>query len=82
MTNQNSISKQLKRKWLSLAISGLLLNGAGLSIMGEALIRKAADSPFTDWFFMGTLALVLINAGISCVGGAVVVRVKMEMHSH
>ncbi len=73
---------QLKRKWLSLAISGLILNGAGLSLMGEALLRKGADLPFSQWFFIGTLALVLINAGISLIGGAVVVRVKMETHSH
>lgn len=82
MALENSTYRQLKRKWLGLAILGLLLNGAGLSIMGEALIRKAADSPFSEWFFLGTLALVFINAGISCVGGAVVVRVKMETHSH
>jgi hypothetical protein len=82
MTEQKNLLQQWKRKWLTLAVSGLILNGAGLSLMGEALIRKSGQQPFMDWFLLGTLALVLINAGISLVGGAVVVRVKMEMHSH
>ncbi len=73
-TNQS----KLKRKWLSLSIGGLILNGAGLSIMGEGLILKYEQAPFIDWFIMGTLGLILINAGISLIGGAVITRVKMK----
>ncbi len=54
--------------WWSIAILGLVLNGAGLSLLGEAIISKAAPSAaFADWFWSGTLSLVLINAGICLV---------------
>ena len=43
-TNQS----KLKRKWLFLSIGGLILNGAGLSIMGEGLILKYEQAPFID----------------------------------
>lgn len=58
----------MKAKWILLAVGGLLLNGTGLSLMGEAILRKAApDAAFHDWFWLGTLSLVLVNAGICCV---------------
>jgi len=58
----------MKTKWIALAVGGLLLNGTGLSLLGEAIIRKAAPGAgFHDWFWLGTLSLVLINAGICCV---------------
>ena len=68
----------LKRKWRALSIGGLILNGAGLSIMGEGLILKYDQAPFIEWFVMGTLGLVLINAGISLIGGAVINKVKLK----
>ncbi len=68
----------LKRKWLALSIGGLILNGAGLSIMGEGLILKYDQAPFIEWFAMGSLGLVLINAGISLIGGAVINKVKLK----
>jgi hypothetical protein len=73
--------QQLRKKWLFLAVSGLILNGAGLSLMGEALILKSQGQSLANWFWLGTLALVCINAGISLVGAAAVVRVKMEAQS-
>ena len=58
----------MKTKWIALAVAGLLLNGAGLSLLGEAIIRKATpEASFHDWFWLGTLSIVLINAGICCV---------------
>lgn len=61
----------VRTKWLALAVGGLLLIGCGLSLFGEAIIRKAAtDSVVADWFWLGTLSLCLINAGICCVVGA------------
>lgn len=71
-------AKNLKKKWLGLAIGGLILNGAGLSVMGEGLILKYEQAPFIDWFVMGTIGLILINSGISLIGGAVITRVKMK----
>ncbi len=59
--------------WLVFSIAGLILIGAGVSVVGEAIIRKAAGDP---WFVMGTLGLVVLNAGVSVFGQAVVVRVR------
>jgi hypothetical protein len=55
----------LKKKWLKHAVSGLILNGFGLSIFGEAIIAKLNQSNFLNWFTLGTIALILINSGIS-----------------
>jgi hypothetical protein len=64
----------LTAKWLFYSILGLVLIGAGFSVAGEAIIRKAAGEP---WFWMGTGGLVILNAGISCFGSGVVSRVRM-----
>ncbi len=42
--------------------------------MGEAVLQKGAGEPF---FWMGTVGLVLFNAGLSFFGQAVVYRSKM-----
>lgn len=71
--------EKIKKQWLQFAVGGLILNGAGLSVMGEALLLKANAAPFFEWFLWGTTALVLINAGLSLFGNAVVLRVKLEL---
>jgi len=55
-------------RWLTQVILGLLLNGAGLSLLGWAAHQKFSVG--AEWFWSGTLALVLCNAGICCVVGA------------
>ena len=55
-------------RWLSLVILGLLLNGTGLSLLAWAGHQKFVAGG--EWFWPGTLALVLCNAGICCVVGA------------
>ncbi|MEM6883450.1 MAG: hypothetical protein AAF571_00355 [Verrucomicrobiota bacterium] len=52
------------KKYLFLAIGGLILNGFGLSLLGEAIIQKAQGGA---WFWLGTLSLICINAGICLV---------------
>lgn len=47
------------------AISGLILTGAGLSLLGEAIIYKYSEKAFVEWFTMGTIALVVFNSGLS-----------------
>ena len=64
----------LKTKWLLYAVTGLLMVGAGLSVIGEAVLQKGAGAPF---FWMGTAGLVLFNAGLSFFGQAVVYRSKL-----
>jgi hypothetical protein len=62
-----------KTLWLVYAVLGLVLIGAGVSIVGEAVIRKAAAE---SWFVMGTAGLVVLNAGVSVFGQAVVYRIQ------
>jgi len=64
---------QLRTLWLVYSVLGLLLVGAGVSIVGEAVVRKAAAEP---WFMMGTLGLVVLNSGVSVFGQAIVYRVQ------
>ncbi|NDB95625.1 MAG: hypothetical protein EBZ78_05640 [Verrucomicrobia bacterium] len=55
-------------RWLSLVILGFLLNGSGLCLLAWAAYRKFSTGG--DWFWSGTLALALCNAGVCCVVGA------------
>ena len=50
-----------KNKWFLLSISGILTLSSGLCIFGEALTLKNGGEA---WFLYGTIALILINAGI------------------
>lgn len=56
----------------ALAVAGLLAVGAGLSVFGEAVIRKAAARApgARPWFWLGTASLALVNAGICLVAEA------------
>ena len=63
-----------KIKWLLYAVSGLLLFGFGLSLLGEAIILKYTAS--TYWVSAGTLALVVTNSGLCLFGQAIIVKVK------
>ena len=55
----------MKIKWLICSISGLMLLGLGLSLLGEAIIFKISNN--INWFYMGTIALVVFNSGICMV---------------
>tara|TARA_B100001093_G_scaffold285265_1_gene272355 strand:- start:1606 stop:1803 length:198 start_codon:yes stop_codon:yes gene_type:complete len=44
-----------------ISISGILIFSIGLCIFGESVIKKLNQE---NWFLFGTIALVLINAGI------------------
>ena len=63
-----------KIKWLLFAVSGLLLFGFGLSLLGEAIILKYTASAY--WVPAGTLALVVTNSGLCLFGQAIIVKVK------
>lgn len=65
---------QPKTKWLLFAITGLLLFGFGLSLLGEAIIMKYTDSSY--WIAWGTTALVVTNSGLCLFGQAVIIKVK------
>ncbi len=57
------------------SISGLLLFGMGLSILGEAIIIKYTQND--HWILVGTLALVVTNSGLCLFGQAVIEKVKI-----
>ncbi len=42
-------------------LTGLILFSSGLCVFGEALIYKYEN---TNWFLIGTISLILINAGL------------------
>lgn len=68
---KNSFRNSLR--WWAYSIGGLVLIGAGLSVLGEAIIAKSMGKA---WFLVGTLALILVNSGICLVAGAVILRLK------
>ena len=57
-----------KSRWLLQVVGGLLLNGSGLCLLAFAAHNKYADAG--EWLGSGTLALVLVNAGICLVVNA------------
>lgn len=52
-----------KWSWYLRAQGGILLLPLGLCLFGEAVVRRAADAP-KPWFWIGTLSLICINAGV------------------
>ena len=52
-----------KWTWYARAQSGILLLPLGLCLFGEAVVRRAADPP-QPWFWLGTMGLIGINAGV------------------
>ncbi len=73
-TNQ----KNTKLRWLNFAVSGLLLTGFGLSLLGEAILLKFNEAAFWTWTTWGTAALVVFNAGLCLFGQAVIEKVKLQ----
>ena len=68
-------SFEMKKKWLFYSISGLLMFGMGLSILGESIILKYKQSD--DWFLWGAFALIITNSGLCFFGQAVIEKVKI-----
>lgn len=54
-------NKKRLTRWLSRAIGGLLLTGAGLSMAIDAGVGRAQGG---EWFWYGTFALVVFQAGL------------------
>ena len=48
-----------------------MLNGFGLSVIGEAIIAKLNGEA---WFLFGTFGLILVNSGLCFFGTAVGLR--------
>ncbi|MEY3643761.1 MAG: hypothetical protein RLZZ207_455 [Bacteroidota bacterium] len=57
------MKKNIKR-WFIQSVAGLLLTGSGLSICIHAGVEKLGGE---DWFYTGTLGLVIFQAGMCLV---------------
>lgn len=56
--------KKNTKRWFIQSVVGLLLTGTGLSICIEAGVQKFDGGA---WFWIGTLGLVIFQAGLSLV---------------
>jgi len=72
------MDKKYYKKWLFTAPLGLVLVGAGLSLIGDAVTYRSSGAPFWHWFGYGTLALSVFNAGLSVFGQAIIYRIRYE----
>ena len=68
-----------KKKWLLLAPAGLMVIGAGASMVHWAGSLKDQGQPTSTWVAAGTAALVVLNAGVSLVGRAVAENVLYQL---
>ena len=71
-------SFEMKKKWLFYSISGLLMFGMGLSMVGESIILKYKQSD--DWVLWGAFALIIANSGLCFFGQAVIEKVKIVIN--
>lgn len=67
----NISAHQERKKWLIKAPLGLILIGFGTCLVAEAAMVKYSGAALWDWFFYGTLALVVLNSGLCVLGDAV-----------
>lgn len=58
------MKKNTKTRWLLQSASGLILTGAGLSLAIDAGISKMQGG---EWFWYGTFALIIFQAGLCVV---------------
>jgi hypothetical protein len=64
--------------WQRLSPLGLALIGFGMSLTGQAIILKSRQEGFFGWFILGTVGLIVLNAGVSIFGEGVKHRVLYE----
>ena len=64
------------RSWRRLAPAGLASVGFGLSLVGEATLRKGRGEA---WVAYGTVALCVVNAGLCLFGEAVKQRALADL---
>ncbi len=71
-----------KSKWLIFAPAGLLVIGAGASMVHWAGGLKDRRAPAPQWLAAGTAALAVLNAGVSLFGRGVVEKVLHEVQEN
>lgn len=70
--------RKLRTLWLTKGIGGLLCTGFGLSLFGEAVIRKANGQ---SWFWLGTLCLIVFNFGLCLLFDSHNYQLRLERES-
>ncbi len=65
-------------QWSDLAPRGLLLIGAGISIVGHAIGLRTRSASAWRWVPIGTIGLIVLNAGVALFGEAVKHRTLYE----
>jgi hypothetical protein len=68
-----------KSKWLLFAPAGLMVIGAGASMVHWAGSLKDKGQPAGTWVTAGTAALVVLNAGVCLFGQGVVESVLHQL---
>jgi hypothetical protein len=68
-----------KQRWRVLAPAGLLLVGAGISVLGEAITAKGRGDSAEKWLPVGTAGLTLLNSGLALFGESVKQRLLFEL---
>lgn len=68
-------------KWNAMAPLGLLVIGLGLTLTGDAILRKTQSKP---WVLQGAIGLFVFNIGVSIFGDSVKERAlyEMELKNH
>ncbi len=64
--------------WSTNAPRGLLLIGAGVLIVGQAIVLKAQRKAGWRWLLMGFLGLIVLNSGVAIFGESVKHRTLYE----
>lgn len=67
-----------KKKWLLFAPAGLVGIGAGACLVGWAAGLKTKGPPAV-WVPAGTVALAVLNAGVSLFGQSIIEKVLHEL---
>lgn len=68
-----------KTKWLTFAPAGLMVIGLGTCLVQWASNLKEQQAPTATWVGAGTLALGVLNAGISLFGRGVAESVLYQV---
>ncbi len=64
--------------WSTNAPRGMLLIGAGVSIVGQAIVLKAQRKAGWKWFLLGFIGLITLNSGVAVFAEAVKHRTLYE----
>ncbi|MBL8147179.1 MAG: hypothetical protein JNL34_12405 [Anaerolineae bacterium] len=66
------------RTWSDLLPRGLLMIGAGISMISQATAWNARRRPIWQWAFLGALGLVVLVTGVTFFGEAIKHRTLYE----